>query len=899
MPSQDPSSSVQGDHYHTHGPTGGRHIRHGSHGSLSMLSQQPHSGHSQAQTTQFPSKFVGSNSSGSQSYHESLVQPSPPQSVTHLHSLQYSHSQASSPTQSQHQTQEHLDSSHSLHQQQQQHIHRFHQQQQQQQEHHHHVQYPSQPATVSSSHQQQQGHPNIQQRQGPLQSGSNNGRFIRHGHSLSHPHIRMSPYQQQNQSQHHSGFEPYPGQQHDGSKRPGLSHSISMPMKPPTSLGMHHPFGGQDYGHHDYHNQDTTMDSDSSSDAGSGDEGIRWTRQEDTLLREAAVKFNGKAWKRIAEHCFPDGSRDKDQCLQRWRMISKPRSIKGPWTPEEDRQLKLLVNELGAEKWVLIASRLGSRTGKQCRERWHNHLDPTIDKSPFTAKEDELIFTLFAQLGSKWAEMSKLMPGRPDNAIKNHFNTSMQRKRRRLSLQDPTERRHSMPSLEFSPKAQPGPTHRRNGSRDFATEAHQQHHHIQPNGPGPGMYPRTIPTPPKTPDTKMSLKFASNMSRSISLGSSDRQGMNAPGTGAPLHQQYLPQNGPSRPNLPGIASIHKPQHPLVNNSSNSSNNSHYPYVASTMGGMVSPSSSTTTSSPIRMARSSSSMAISVGQPQSPYSQNHPESFSPQSQHHQSLNYALPRPSATRHESLGGHAGRFIRGHQHHRSLDIDPFSALAELANLAEKHREMPEGGRSINSTVTVIVQSKEELEPNQHHRQDTGGFEGGESMSRSGSSSSGPDLADVEDAVVKTMIERPLPTPGPLVMGRRFSALGHVKEEEHGDDAEDTQSHHHSYHIDARNNSSSPIGHSKGYSGHDLSSGQDPLSSGYRSKRFSMDFSTTSEPASEHDDDEDMLMTEENTHNQDRRVSPPSSISRPSASYMALRRGSVRELMAIDNLCL
>ncbi|KAF9150603.1 hypothetical protein BG015_007602, partial [Linnemannia schmuckeri] len=150
------------------------------------------------------------------------------------------------------------------------------------------------------------------------------------------------------------------------------------------------------------------------------------------------LKFNGKAWKRIAEYCFPDGSRDKDQCLQRWRMISKPRSIKGPWTPEEDRQLRMLVNELGAEKWVLIASRLGSRTGKQCRERWHNHLDPKIDKSPFTAKEDELIFKLFAQFGSKWAEMSKLMPGRPDNAIKNHFNTSMQRKRRRLSLQDPS-----------------------------------------------------------------------------------------------------------------------------------------------------------------------------------------------------------------------------------------------------------------------------------------------------------------------------------------------------------------------------------------------------------------------------------------------------------------------------
>ncbi|KAF8940946.1 hypothetical protein BGZ58_003678, partial [Dissophora ornata] len=49
----------------------------------------------------------------------------------------------------------------------------------------------------------------------------------------------------------------------------------------------------------------------------------------------------------------------------------------------------------------------------------------------------------------------------------------------------------------------------------------------------------------------------------------------------------------------------------------------------------------------------------------------------------------------RHESLGGHSGRFVRGHEHHRSLDIDPFSALAELANLAEQHREMPGSSRT------------------------------------------------------------------------------------------------------------------------------------------------------------------------------------------------------------
>ena len=101
---------------------------------------------------------------------------------------------------------------------------------------------------------------------------------------------------------------------------------------------------------------------------------------------------------------------------------------KGPWLEEEDERLISAVTENGDRNWALISSIVGTRGPKQCRERYRAHLSPTINTSPFTQEEDEIIVREFNLTPNKWARISKFLDNRTPASIKSRY-TSVLSKR--------------------------------------------------------------------------------------------------------------------------------------------------------------------------------------------------------------------------------------------------------------------------------------------------------------------------------------------------------------------------------------------------------------------------------------------------------------------------------------
>jgi hypothetical protein len=139
----------------------------------------------------------------------------------------------------------------------------------------------------------------------------------------------------------------------------------------------------------------------------------QWTPEEDAKLTTAVTVF-GNAWVAVAS-MVP--GRSVNQCRYRWVECLDPTLNTGNWTPEEDKRLTEAVTQLGKD-WVQIASMVPGRTNKLCRQRWLFILPPTTDrataraKAKWTPEEDAKLTDAVKELGKDWVQVAAMVPGR-------------------------------------------------------------------------------------------------------------------------------------------------------------------------------------------------------------------------------------------------------------------------------------------------------------------------------------------------------------------------------------------------------------------------------------------------------------------------------------------------------
>ncbi|KAG4168973.1 hypothetical protein ERO13_A12G057300v2 [Gossypium hirsutum] len=126
---------------------------------------------------------------------------------------------------------------------------------------------------------------------------------------------------------------------------------------------------------------------------------------------------------------------------------------KGPWTAEEDKKLISFILTNGQCCWRAVPKLAGLlRCGKSCRLRWTNYLRPDLKRGLLSEYEEQMVIDLHAQLGNRWSKIASHLPGRTDNEIKNHWNTHIKKKLRKMGIDPLTHK--PLSTAEEQPKEQ-------------------------------------------------------------------------------------------------------------------------------------------------------------------------------------------------------------------------------------------------------------------------------------------------------------------------------------------------------------------------------------------------------------------------------------------------------------